>query len=158
MKKLLCVAVSKEEILKEKFYPLLSMMDEVSKNKDKLLRAKNTWEIYFPDYDNDSRETFQIPEIRNWIKKSLDAGVPWFYFLNFDPKTPGMFAILLAVYCSENESDGQLSVLLDKRKIVEFLEKNFDNLNQFTDKNGISEEISIEINDKVKDYLEYILH
>lgn len=141
MKKVIYISISKKEVLTEDYSQIFSLIKHILKDKDKVLEKRNSWDVIFPEYKDDSREAYQIPEIQNWIKKSLDAGIPWFYLLNCDAELPGMLMLLLAVCCSEPCYGEGLYVSLSKEKLLPFLDKNFVNLNCFIDDNGLSDEI-----------------
>lgn len=53
----------------------------MSKNKESILKNRGRLYIQIDGYNDDSREVFEIPEIRKWYSDSIEQGIPWLYFL-----------------------------------------------------------------------------
>jgi len=99
---------------------------------------------------------FGIEKVRNYLQSTVINDFPWIYWLAPDSLWVG-YQLLLTCTCSSTISNVQ-----DKKKLVEFnnlelsswLEKQFYNLNAFTEKNGIPIEINKEISDNLFRFLE----
>lgn len=130
------MSITKDEIEKEDFTYIWSYISSVSRNREMLLKSRNILDICFPEYINDVREIYEIPEIVRWLKKSLDMGIPWFYFLNYKWENTGLLLLLEAFCYSEKVqiSDSMYTLKIDNGKYAEFLEINFCNLNYFMEK------------------------
>lgn len=150
------IAIPKEEIIQGKFDFVINFIERLSKNKEILLNTHSSLDIYFPEYDKDEREIFQISEIMKWLKGSIDFGVPWFYFLDIYDKSVGL-KLLFHSYCSANnfqKSEKGYYIEYDKYGERKFYEQNFINMNSFMDKNNLSLELNIKITDLIVEYFE----
>jgi len=120
----------------------------MSVTKEMLINSRNTVAIFFPEYSNDIREITEIPEIMNWLKNSIDIGIPWFLFLNYKIKNSGI-NFLVHSYCKviRTIKVTQTTILYeyDKFDIMKFIDKNLDNLKKFIKKNNLEEGINEEI-------------
>ena len=89
---ILFYAVSKREILNNDFNRIrksLEILKEAGKD------AKGKLFLTFDGYDNDKREIYMIPEIRNFVKNVWDDYKFLFYFLtSFDNNRAIIFACL----------------------------------------------------------------
>lgn len=149
------VAIPKKEILTGNFDYIINFIERLSKNKDMLIKSRSTLDIFFPAYDEDDREIFQIPEIMDWLKKSVDVGIPWFYFLDTRKKNIGL-TLLMRSYCREikivKSDEGHL-VEFNRNDLKKFIEQNYINLNIFTEENKLSLEINREVSTGIFEYL-----
>lgn len=142
------IAIPKEEIEGLCFHTISDIINRLSKNHDLLVRSKSSVDIFFPDYDEDAREIFQIPEIMYWLKCSMDSGLPWFYFLYFKHRLATGLKLLVHAYCSSMKTERRNTgfyIVYDNMDLGRFFEKNFDNLNKFMKLNNLSEELNKEI-------------
>ena len=62
------VAIQKMDVLMEDYSYIQGLIDDFASDINKLIEARNTWEVFFAEYDDDPREIFEIPEILNWIE------------------------------------------------------------------------------------------
>lgn len=144
-------SIPKEDVLSCSMNHILSVIKKLTKNRELLLSKRNTVEIFFPEYDNDPREVYEISEIRRWISASIEMGIPWFYFVNTKGRATSLKLLLFCacnIEVKEVRNDGHfLETEADER--AKWLAKNFDNLNIFTERNNISVEINKEVCDSV---------
>lgn len=149
------IAIPKIEIDTLNFDVIVDFIDRLSGNGDLLVKSANTLDIFFPEYDHDPREIFQIPEIMHWLKQSINIGIPWFYFLNTKIKNSGLH-LLITAYCSiKNVEFNGKGYFIDysPELMQNFLEKNFDNLNRFMDAHHLELELNKEISENITNYL-----
>lgn len=154
--KLRVIAVPREEIIQGKFDFVINFMERLSKNTEMLLNAHSTLDIFFPEYDEDEREIFQISEIKKWLKESIDIGVPWFYFLDTYTKSAGL-KLLFHSYCTVNnfhKREKGYYIEYDAYGEKKFFVQNFINMNSFMNKNNLSPELNIKITDLIVEYFE----
>jgi hypothetical protein len=150
---LLVFAVPKSEVVSGDLSTLVALVKKLTKNKEMTISKRSSAEIFFPEYDFDPRELYQIPEVRQWFRKTIDEEFPWFYFLNHD-KGIGL-TLLYCCACKvsfQGIYDNKHSLQLDPDETDWWLEQNFMNLNQFVEANGIAEEINREISDGIKNW------
>ncbi|GAE32833.1 hypothetical protein JCM9152_4416 [Halalkalibacter hemicellulosilyticusJCM 9152] len=137
------------------FDTINEFIERLSANEELLIKSANSLDIFFPEYDKDTREIFQIPEIMRWLKHSIDKGVPWFYFLSTKNKNNGLH-LLIHSYCSNTnvDIDGKGYIInYAPEDLGKFIEKNFDSLNRFMDIHHLDIDMNKEISEKVTDYL-----
>ena len=100
---ILFYAVSKREILNNDFNRIrksLEILKEAGKD------AKGKLFLTFDGYDNDKREIYMIPEIRNFVKNVWDDYKFLFYFLtSFDNNRAIIFACLNDFKAIQNHWD-----------------------------------------------------
>lgn len=84
------VAIQKMDVLMEDYSYIQGLIDDFASDINKLIEARNTWEVFFAEYDDDPREIFEIPEILNWIEQSVEEGIPWFYFMKATSNSFGL--------------------------------------------------------------------
>ncbi|MBU5483332.1 DUF4365 and DUF1817 domain-containing protein [Clostridium sp. MSJ-11] len=150
------LAVTKDEIENESFDFINNFIDGLCRNKEMLLDSKSSLDIFFPEYEEDSREIFQIPEIMQWLKKSIEIGIPWFYFLNNKWKNAGL-SLLFHAYCisaSTMRIERGFLVKFNNDELAKFFEINFYNMNNFMEQNGIDEEFNVEITEGIVTFFE----
>ena len=95
MADLVYVPVPVIDVLREDFSNMEALIQQTAADMDALAAAGNTWEVCFSDYDGDPREIQDIPEVVNWIRQSVEAGIPWFYFMKADPLSMGLFTFMI---------------------------------------------------------------
>ncbi|UOQ64868.1 chlororespiratory reduction 6 domain-containing protein [Hymenobacter volaticus] len=113
----------------------------------------NKINIVITGYDNDSRELFEIPEVRKFFL-FLDNSFPyWFYWLNKDlPPEISSFFTLFACICPVNiksKHNDKVAVLFEIEKLMVIVESHFHYYNKLADASGISEEESIATSDYI---------
>ncbi|TVX95190.1 DUF4365 domain-containing protein [Cohnella terricola] len=149
------VAIPQKEILTGSYDYIINFIDRLSKNKDMLIKSRATLDIFFPAYDEDEREIFQIPEIMDWLKGSINIGIPWFYFLDTRTRNTGL-TLLMHSYCKKTKTirtDAGHMVEFDGNDLAKFIEQNYINLNTFTEENKLSLKINKEISLGIFEYL-----
>lgn len=149
------IAISKNEVDTLNYNVILEFIERLSGNGDLLFKSANILDIFFAEYDEDSREIFQIPEIMNWLKYSIDIGIPWFYFLNTTTRNSGLH-LLITAYCSITNvsfNGKQYMINYSPEDMQNFLEKNFDNLNKFMDTHHLSDKLNEEVSERITNYL-----
>lgn len=109
---------------------------------------KFTWEITFNDFISDPRPLSDIPEVVAWINGSVDAGIPWFFFLRTGFR-PQSLLLLLACGAKSTYTDAKDAYLTDINKFKDFVSMNFCNLSSFLKKNGYSDRARLDLTDTV---------
>ncbi len=107
-------------------------------------------------YDDDPREIPDIPEVVNWIEQSLEAGIPWLYFMRITQDSFGLIAFML---CCGSEHDpkhpGRYNY--EKERILSFIKKNPDNLEDFAEKYEIPDDVSCAAKDEIMGKVQSVL-
>lgn len=154
--KYMFLAISQLEVETMNFDKIKNLVDRLEANGETLYNSRNTFEIFFPDYDDDKREVFDIPEVSKWLIQSIEEELPWFYLLRLQPIAIGM-KLLLHGFCRKEKVeiiDGRYLFNYNINDMHMFLEKNFANLNKFTEKNDISISVNEEISKNIRDFFQ----
>ncbi len=146
------VHIPKIDVLMEDFLNIQTLIQHFTEDKEKLIEARNSWEVLFLEYDDDPREIPDIPEVVNWIKRSVEAGIPWFYFLNADADA---IALDMFMICCGAEHDPLYvnRYIFEESRILSFVEKNLKNLEKFVEKYEIPESIGHRALDEVLKFI-----
>ena len=65
MEQCVMVSIAKLAVLMEDFSDIETLIEASAEDPQKLLDARNTWEVFFAEYDDDPREIPEIPEVKN---------------------------------------------------------------------------------------------
>jgi hypothetical protein len=100
---LITIVISKDDVQSLNIEPTLSVLKNFIETPKKAKQSMERLSIGFHGYDQDMRELYEIPEIRDFVHK-LDKGFPyWLFFLS--KKTLGLQCIMwcfLLPYLNEN--------------------------------------------------------
>lgn len=152
----LTIGISKKEVDTLDFTGVLSTFSHISKNVAFRNKFRSSCSVCFPQYTDDPRELYQIPEVVCWIRQTIELDIPWFYFLSMDSHS-GIKIILLSCVIVESQKkiDNSMHVQIDNESLSEFLITAFLNLNTFTEKYGVNLEINKELSKKIAKFLVY---
>jgi len=140
--------IDKKGVEELDFVPLIQLIKQLTRTKQSIIKNKNKHYVTFLDYDDDLRETYEIPEIRKWFKESLNFQIPWFYFLSSDHNGIAVMNFLFSCCKINIKSKDHANTVVeieDYNDIDYWLNRNFDNLNKFTEKNNVEMEINKDI-------------
>jgi len=142
------VVVSRQEVESLDISPALNVLETLLYDAETVRMFRGKANIAFHGYDNDSRELYQIPEVRRYLAK-LDSKFPyWFYFLSIDTDTLKMIAFCI---CRTRDGDAGM-VFPNPHDIEAFMITHFDAINRLFDRFQLDESISVEISALVADY------
>lgn len=150
------VPIPKMDVLMEDFTNMNALIQQFTANREELINARNSWEVFFLGYDDDPREIPDIPEVVNWIEQSVEAGLPWFYFMNADDDSMGLSTFMI---CCGAEHDPQYPnrYIFDKERILPFIKKNLDNLTSFAEEYDIPDSVGIAASDTVMNFIQMVI-
>ena len=116
-------------------------------NRETIERLRGRVEVAFHGYSDDSRELYEIPEVRRFCAE-LDGAFPyWFYFLSAEGVTLRVIACCL---CSVAKvRPGAVSFGPD---LCDFITRHFEALNWLVDNYALDEEQNIEISGGITEY------
>ena len=124
--------------------PIEGFFERLTKNYNVCEKLQGKVDISVSGYETDSRELWQIPEVRSWFALAEPKVRYWFYFLPLEPPAIGL-RLLFACLC-EIESSRTLDVEqrrrveMDAEAMAALMEKNFAWLNELTDRLGLTME------------------
>ena len=152
---LLFFMVEQSDIVNGDLSNLNRLVKKLTKNKKMTISKRASAEIVFPEYDDDPREIYQIPEIRKWFQKTIHEGFPWFYFLN---QNIGI-SLTLLFFCTctnlyKNEHSNEYELEFDIEKTRWWINKNFTNLNNFIKLEAIPEKFNEEISEGIRKWFD----
>lgn len=147
----LALAIPKGDVEDLSMHAVERFFAQLARNTELLVQKRNSVEIFFPDYDDEPRELLEVPEFRAWMRKSIEMGVPWFYFLNTRGMTPSL-SLLYVCGCEVtliNKADGKCAIESAPHDRKWWIEANFANLNAFTETHRLAETINKQVTENV---------
>lgn len=148
---ILFLSIPKSEVESCSFDTISKFINRISKNEKMKLRLHSRIELYFPDYQKDDRELFEIPEVLIWFRRAISEKVPFAYFLNYSIKSYSLFLICYSLNTpslkSIEKNPNKIQIEYSSKVVLNILETLWENLNNYCDDNLIPEEINKEISD-----------
>lgn len=148
---LVLLNVSRDEIEQQDISGFTTLLNRLIINDDMIKKTRGKISFVIDGYNFDEREIYEIPEVRAWVKKLVPNFKYWGYFLNMDAyiKDKAGLKFLFACYVdikivNKDKIQKNISFNFDPDQAIEFLEKLFEWLNDFTEKYKISEDINKE--------------
>ena len=150
------VPVSQMDVMMEDFTNIQALINNIASDREQLLKMRNSWEVFFMGYDDDPRELPDIPEVVNWIEQSVEAGIPWFYFMRAAHDSLGLITFMTC-YGSEHDPDHPGRYIFEKERTLAFVKKNLDNMASFVEEENIPEEVGCAATDDIMGIVQSIL-
>lgn len=147
----LALAIPKGDVEGLSMHTVERFFAQLARNTELLIQKRNSVEIFFPDYDDDPRELLEVTEFRTWMRKSIEMGVPWFYFLNTRGMAPSL-SLLYVCGCEVTlveKANGKCLVESTPNDRKWWIETNFANLNAFTEAHRLDEAINKQVSEDV---------
>jgi hypothetical protein len=145
----LFIFVGKDEIQETNYQPLTNLINRICSNKHHLSIFKENIEIGIHGFDDDERELYQIPEIKDWITNIFNHVPGLTYFLANDEYSHFLkiFAFSLAQLqtIDKDLQEGKVWVDFDNKYLEDIFNILFQDLNDFTEAFKMSEQINTEI-------------
>ena len=124
-----------------------AILSRVVADRNAVERHRGRVDLAFHGYSNDSRELYDVPEVRDFCAKLDDAFPYWFYFLSTEGVTLGVIACCL---CSVTKlRPGVVSFGPD---LLEFLTRHFGAMNWLFDNFSLDQRYNVEISGQVTEY------
>jgi len=111
-------------------------------------------EISFSGLENDKREIFEVPEIREWVINSIhEEKIPWFFFLSKDVSSSSIKALAVC-YCAEpvKQENGEIRYMPLENKMYQFIMVNHSNSVEFVKEYKFNECFNQEISYLIDKY------
>lgn len=156
MENISMIVIQKMDVLMEDFTNIQALIEQFASDREKLLNARNKWEVCFAEYDDDPREIPDIPEVVSWIRQSVEEGIPWFYFMRTTQDSLGLLVFMYCC-CADHDPDHPGQYLFEEDRVLSFIKKNMDNLADFAEKYGIPDEIGCAATDDIMESVQSIL-
>lgn len=129
-------------ILMEDYADVFAVIEHASEKEKGLENLANSCELVFSSYDEDPREIWEIPEVVNWIKKSLDIGIPWMYLLGNDMKQYGSLILMVDICCGRPLPENPEKFIIDQDALLQFIDCNYRNVEVFRNQYGLSGKVA----------------
>jgi hypothetical protein len=149
-KKNLLLAFTREEVEAGDIGGMADRLKELVATRESALAAMQRISIFTSDYDDDSRELWDILEVRTYLQRVF-AACPFLFFLAY----PGSKTVETFMCCccklAKRRDDGFME--FDRDDLKKFLFGGFDGLNQVTQRFVIGSDINRAITDDVMSVL-----
>lgn len=150
------VAIEREEIENENYSGFIKLKKWLTSSDEMILKNRGKFFISIFGYDDDSRELFQIDEVRNWLQNVIPIFKYWGYFLYLDKPMLKYSSLSLLQICFIDLHKTKLDIKkqewiinYDIKQAKEFKSLIFEWLNEFADKYAIEEKIVFEQSMKI---------
>jgi hypothetical protein len=142
----LFIFAGKEDILMLNYQPLIDLISRICSDKLHFQQFRENLEIGIHGYDNDTRELYEIKEVKNWIT-NIFTNVPGLsYFLANDEYSQFLklfvFSTLSLINTDKGLKKNKIWVEYDTKELKNIFDILFSDLNDFTHHFNLSEEIN----------------
>lgn len=93
---LIVLHISRDEIKASNFGSALERLHTMADTRENVLLYRESLVFVVAGYDDDSREIFEIPEVRQFFTELVDEWPHWFWFLCRDG---GLINLLMSLIC-----------------------------------------------------------
>jgi hypothetical protein len=142
------IAVDKSQVLNLDLSGFTSILKRLTSTDEMIAKCKGKLSFVFFGYEEDSREVYQIDEIREWVKAIIPSFKYWGYFLNMEKKTSTILGLVILQYCSvdiriigADPDNIGMQIVPDGEQTISLMNQLFEWLNEFADKYNISDEV-----------------
>lgn len=143
----ICIGIKRESINTQNISGVLKFAKLFSSTAQNAWNSRGSVRLVFSGYSDDSRELWEIPDVRAYVKKLVAAWPEWMFFLDTSDQTLQVCFMCLAQM--ERTADSS------KQRIVGFapevLTDGFDGINQICDKYQFSDEVCEIASKKIAD-------
>lgn len=148
--------VPKKDVIDNRYSYLLSGLERLQVTSDLILKLRNRVDVSFDDYEDDSRELFEIPEVKNWILNIFPLTNCWPYLMAMDEGS-GFLKLLFFCHVPIEKvligSTRKYRVEYEAEDAIPFIEMIFHQLNIYCDENNLSHDTNVELSDKLVKFL-----
>lgn len=146
----LALVVSREEVITQDCSQVLSALNSLLDSPEKAAMFKENVDIGFSGYDEDSRELFEIDEVRNFVFKLDDAFPFWLFFLT--KFGTGLQCVFLCLMPPHLTKEGQARIFPER--LGDLLEKRWlPGMNYTANYVGMSEQENEKLTERGISYL-----
>jgi hypothetical protein len=146
--------IPKQDIQQKNYDFLITALNRIQATKDLILHLKGRVDISFDDYEDDNRELYEIPEVKNWIKELYKLSNCWPYMMAMDEHS-GFMKVLFISHISSIEKKliGKgYNVEFEPKVMWPFIEEMYLKLNGYCQENSLSLKTNKEISGKIISY------
>lgn len=137
--------ISRQEIEGTGVAQFRNFFDELSADEENCLRHQGRIEFSISGYEDDSRELYEIDEVRAWFV-AQDESIPWFFFCSARAPAIGL-RVYVSCMCAKQtvERDwvaGQVKVEPDTDELTDLVHRNYSKLKELSDRLGVTDDES----------------
>jgi hypothetical protein len=152
---LLVIQINRESVVTNDVRPLLDKLSRLSASRAGALHWEGKLTFFFQGWDDDPRETAEIPEIRAFF---LDATAEWPYWLHFCEKVGDTVPHVLRLLCRGHREQVRAGMVAwqfdDPHDISRQLLLLFGYMNDLYDRLDLPEEMNRRITEEVTQLIE----
>ncbi len=149
----LCIFAGKDDIESMNYQPLIDLIERICLNKHHLSKFRENIEIGIHGFDDDSRELYQIPEVKNWIIDIFNHVPGLTYFLTNGKQSQFLKVFLYSSVKLMNIDSplktGKVWVEFESKELTNVFETLFSDLNTVTEAFNISTESNEAISNNI---------
>ena len=152
---IVAIEIHREEIENLDIEGLVTLQKRLTANEDMVKKCKGKLTFVIIGYDEDSRELYEIPEVRQWAKLALHEFKYWGYFLNMDGDISKYYGLGVLFSCCVDYKIAEKDIMMnsymemDDEQTNDFVGFLFHWLNILSDEFGIPETINREQSSKI---------
>lgn len=144
----LSILVSRQEIELQEFDKILAVLNGLIKDNEIIKKFYDRVDIGVDWYNDDKRELWEIPEVKQFFR-ILDNQWPyWFFFLT----KLGSGLKMITFCCIETTKKNETELWIDPPTMENFLYRHFIAMNEVCDRIGMSEDENKDLTNKVFSY------
>jgi hypothetical protein len=150
----ICIGIKRDSINTQNISGVLKFAKLFASTAQNAWNSRGSVRLVFSGYADDSRELWEIPEVRAYVKKLVAAWPEWMFFLDTSDQTLQVCFMCLAQMARTADSSKQRIVGLTP----EVLTDGFDGINQICDKYHFSDEVCEIASKKIADCFQVSTH
>ena len=147
---LLAIAIVRKSVVTGDVRPLLDKLSPLAATREAALRWEGRVTFYFDGWDDDPRETAEIPEIRAYF---LDVTAEWPYWFHFIEKVGDTFFHILRLLCPGHRTEIRQGLVgwqfEDPHDLIRQLQLLLNHMNSLYDRLDLPEEMNERISQEV---------
>ena len=156
---LIVVEFARRHVEAGNIQPMLEILSDMVNTKEMAERFEGRLTFFFSGWDEDPRETAEIPEIRTWFGNLNEEFPYWFHFIEKEGET--LFHVLRLLCDGEyfrGVEDGMVGWGFDdmgqfSTKVMQL----FGHMNELHDRLGLPEEMNMRITQEISQLIECTL-
>ena len=154
---LILFTIPREDIENLRFDYITESFNRLTSSRSMIDSKRHAVHFGIDGFNDDPREVWQIPEVCRWWQMAESIGKYWFYFCSIDDLHSTLLSLRLCVtgarYEDHDKSQNRFRVSTDPKKDREFLVRNYQWLNEFTDKHEMPPSVNFQISEAVSEFL-----
>ncbi|WP_295413875.1 chlororespiratory reduction 6 domain-containing protein [uncultured Thiodictyon sp.] len=152
---ILVIAITHESVVTHDIRPLLDKLLPLAASREIAMRWEGKVTFYFDGWDNDPRETAEIPEIRAYF---MDVTAEFPYWFHFVEKVGDTFWHVLRLLCRGHREQTQPGLIGwqfdDHKELFRQINLQFGYMNGLYDQLGLPEEMNQRVSQEIAQLIE----